>query len=72
VFRLYSIVSGHRLLARLKVGQEQAPAELVAAPRKPRITSPVVNRLLQLLAFGSLVILALLAVMHVREVRRGG
>jgi len=72
VFRLYSIISGHRLLARLKVGQEEAAAELVAVPQKPRSTSPVVNRLLQLLAFGSLVVLALLAAMHVREVRHGG
>jgi hypothetical protein len=72
VFRLYSIVSGHRLLARLKVGQEKAAAELVAVPQKPRITSPVVNRLLQLLAFGSITVLTLLAAMHVREVRRSG
>ena len=72
VFRLYSIVSGHRLLARLEGGREEAPAELVALPRAPRITPPIVNRLLQLFSFGWLAVVALLAAMHIREVARRG
>lgn len=72
VFRLYSIVSGRQLLARLKVGQRQAPAELVALPQRPRITPSAVNRLLQIVAIGSVLVLALLAVMHAWELRRDG
>jgi hypothetical protein len=70
-FRLYSTVGGRRLLARLLVGH-QAAAEVIAIPRKPRITSPPVNRLLQLLGFASILTLALLAILHVREVERRG
>jgi hypothetical protein len=71
IFRLYSTVSGRHLLARLNVGH-QAAAEVVAVPRKPRITSSLVDRLLQLLAFGSILALAGLTVMHIRETRHGG
>lgn len=70
VFRLYSTVSGRRLLARLNVGY--AEAEVVALPRKPRITSSFVNRLLQLLAFASILSLAGLSIMHIKETRHGG
>lgn len=72
VFRLYSIVSGRRLLARLTVGRQQSPAEVVALPRKPKITPPAVNRLLQILAIGSILLLAAFAVAHARELRRDG
>lgn len=71
IFRLYSTISGRRLLARLKVGQPAA-LEVIALPQKPKITPAVVDRLLQLLSFGSALLLALLAVMYVREVRRHG
>jgi hypothetical protein len=71
VFRLYSTVAGRRLIARLSVGR-QAAAEVVALPQKPRITSSFVDRVLQVLAFASLLGLALLALAHAREVRRGG
>lgn len=71
VFRLYSTASGRHLLARLEVGH-QAAAEVVALPRKPRITSSLVDRLLQLFAFGSILALAGLTVMNVRETRHGG
>jgi hypothetical protein len=69
VFRLYSTVSGRRLLARLKIGQPAA-LEVVALPANPQITSGVVNRLLQVLAFCLIPLLALLAAMHVRDVTR--
>ncbi len=71
VFRLYSTGSGRKLLARLTVGR-QAAAEVLAPPQKPRITSQLIDRLLQILAFASVLTLALLAVMHVREARRDG
>jgi hypothetical protein len=71
VFRLYSIVSGRRLLARLKVGRSTG-FDVVAVPQKPKITSHTVDRVLQLLSFGSVLLLALLAVMCVREVRHDG
>lgn len=69
VFRLYSIVSGRRLLARLAVGRASA-AQIVAAPPHPRITSPLVDRLLQLLSFAALCLLGVLGVLYVRELRR--
>lgn len=72
VFRLYSIVSGRRLLARLKVGEQQSPAEVVAVPQRPRITSAAINRLLQILAIGSVFLLALLVASYAREARRNG
>jgi hypothetical protein len=71
IFRLYSTVSGRRLLARFDVGHAAA-AEIIAVPPRPRLTSPVVNRLLQMLSFTVLAVLMLLTVMYVREVRRGG
>jgi hypothetical protein len=70
VFRLYSTVSGRRLLARLKIGRAAA-LEVVALPQSPRSTSPVVDRLLQLLSFGALILLGLLSAIYVRDVRRG-
>jgi hypothetical protein len=71
VFKLYSTTSGRRLLARLKVGH--APAlTIVAIPTPPRRTSALVDRLLQIFAFGSVVLLALLTAMHVREARSDG
>lgn len=72
VFRLYSTVAGQRLLARLNVGRQAATAEVVALPRKPDITSGFVDRVLQVLAFASMLGLALLTVIHVREARRDG
>jgi hypothetical protein len=71
VLRLYSTGSGRKLLARLTVGR-QAAAEVIAPPQRPRITSSVVDRLLQILAYASVLALAVLAVLHVREVRRDG
>ena len=68
VFRLYSIVSGRRLLARLTVGHKVA-TQIVALPANPRITSPAVNRVLQLLSFVVLAIMALLSVAYVRDLR---
>jgi hypothetical protein len=70
-FRLYSTSAERRLIARLTVGR-QAAAEILALPQKPRITSGVVNRLLQVLGLASLLGLALLALMHAREIRRSG
>ncbi|HEV2772873.1 MAG TPA: hypothetical protein VGV57_08630 [Thermoleophilaceae bacterium] len=70
-FRLYSTGSGRRLLARLTVGKA-TKAAVIAPPPRPRITSPVVNRLLQLLSFAGVALLALLAAMWVREVRGDG
>jgi hypothetical protein len=72
VFRLYSIASGRRLLARLTVGRQQSPTEVVAVPPRPKITPSAVNRLLQILAIGSMFILAVFALMHLRELRRDG
>jgi predicted RNA-binding protein (virulence factor B family) len=71
VFRLYSIVSGRRLLARLRVNRVAA-LEVLAPPQSPQITSSVVDRLLQLFSFGSVALLALLTAMYVRETRRNG
>ena len=71
VFKLYSTISGRILLAQLKVGQ--APAlTVLAVPPSPRRTSALIDRLLQLFAFGSVVLLALLTTMHIREVRSDG
>jgi hypothetical protein len=70
VFRLYSIAPTRRLLARLQVNKT-ASLEVVALPRAPRATSPVENRLLELLSFGFIAFLALLAAMYVREVQHG-
>lgn len=69
VFRLYSLVSGRRLLARLKVGRTTAVA-VVALPPSPRITSAPVNRLLQVLSFAAVLLLAFLAAVYVRDLRR--
>ncbi len=71
VFKLYSTISGRRLLARLKVGQAPALA-IVAIPPSPGRTSALVDRMLQLFAFGSIVLLALLTAMHVRDARSDG
>jgi hypothetical protein len=70
VFRLYSTGSGHRLLARLRVGKATVVIESV--PRAPAVTSSIVNRLLQLISFGGVLLLATLAALYVREARRGG
>lgn len=66
VFKLYSTASGRRLLARLSVGHAAA---IIAVPPKPRITSPIVNRLLQLLSFAAIAVLTVLAAMYIRETR---
>lgn len=71
IFRLYSIVSGRLLLARFKVG-EAAAAEITALPPKPRNTPPAVDRLLQLLSFAVLGVLAMLTLAYVREVKHSG
>lgn len=68
VFRLYSIAPRRRLLARLRV-DKTASLEVVGLPQAPAMTSPVENRLLQLLPFGFTAVLALLATMYIREVR---
>ena len=69
VFRLYSLVSGRRLLAQLQVGHATT-LKLLALPRAPASTSAFVDRVLQLLSFASVALLAVLTGMHVREVRR--
>jgi hypothetical protein len=69
VFRLYSTAPTRRLLARLQV-DKMAPAEIVAMAQAPRATSTSENRLLELLSFGLIFFLALLAAMYVREVRK--
>jgi hypothetical protein len=69
VFRLYSIVSGRRLIARLTVGRG-GPLDVVATAQTPRMTSSIVNRLLQVLPFGLLALLALLAAVYLRDLRR--
>lgn len=68
VFRLYSIAYGRRLLARLRVDQT-ASLQVVAQAPAPRSTSPIENRLLQILSFASIAFLFCLALMHVREAR---
>jgi hypothetical protein len=45
---------------------------VIAPPQRPRITSSVVDRLLQILAYATVLTLVILAVLHVREVRRDG
>lgn len=70
VFRLYSIAPTRRLLARLQVNKTTS-LEVLALPQAPRTTSPVENRLLELLSYGFIAVLALLAAMYVREVRHG-
>jgi hypothetical protein len=71
LFRLYSTASGRQLLARLQVGHAAA-VQVVALPPNPRITSAVVNRVLQALSFAMLPLLLALAALHVRAVRRDG
>jgi len=68
VFRLYATGSGHRLLAELDVGH--SASTIVALPPHPRLTPPVVNRLLELLSLALVPAMAILAIMHAREVRR--
>jgi hypothetical protein len=70
VFRLYSTSPRRILIARLKVGQPAA--EIVALPAKPKNTGPLVDRVLQLLSFCSIVFFAALAAMHIWEVRHDG
>jgi hypothetical protein len=71
VFRLYSLVSGRRLLARLKIGQNTA-AEVVALPPSPKVTSAPIDRLLQVLSFAAVAILVLLAAVYLRDLRHDG
>jgi hypothetical protein len=66
VFRLYSLMPGHRLLARLQIGRA-TQLQVLAPPEPPKLTSPLVNRLLQILSFASVALLAILAAMHIKE-----
>jgi hypothetical protein len=68
VFRLYSLISGRRLLARLKVGQG-ITAKIVALPPSPKITSAPIDRLLQVLSFAIVAILVILTAIHLRALR---
>jgi hypothetical protein len=70
VFRLYSIAPKRRLLARLRV-RNTAYLEVLGSSQAPTMTSPVENRLLQLLPFVFATLITVLAVMYVREVRSG-
>jgi hypothetical protein len=70
VFRLYSQGVQRRLLAELKVGQHTAI--VVSLPPSPPVTSPLINRLLQLSSFGAVLLLGVLSAMYVREAQRGG
>jgi hypothetical protein len=70
VLRLYSIAPKRRLLARLRVDQTVA-LEVVGLPLPPKETSAAVDRIMQLLAFGWVVLGGLLVSMFVREIRRG-
>jgi hypothetical protein len=71
VFRLYSTTPGRTLLARLTVGKPAA-LEVVAPTPTPKITSPFINRVLQLLAFAAVATLFLLTAGYALSVRRDG
>jgi hypothetical protein len=69
IFRLYSLDSGRRLIARLAVGQNE-PLDVVMPAQTPRMTSPFVNRLLQVLPYGFVALLTLLTALYLRDLRR--
>ncbi|MHB8234802.1 MAG: hypothetical protein ACYDHT_09140 [Solirubrobacteraceae bacterium] len=71
VFRLYSIGSGRRLLARLTVGRGQ-PVSVVALAPTPRTTPAAVNRILQLAPFVWFAMFALLAAFYGRDLLHRG
>jgi hypothetical protein len=68
--RLYSTAPKRKLLARLRADRG-ATVEIVGRPLAPRQTSPVVDRILQLTAFGWIAVGVLLASLFVIEIRRG-
>lgn len=68
LFRLYSLAPRRQLLAQLRV-DKTASLEIVSLPQAPAMTSPVENRLLQLLPFGFVVVLLFLMIMYIREIR---
>lgn len=69
VLRLYSIAPRRRLLARLRI-DKTATLTVVGRPLAPMMTSPAVDRVLQLISFGWIAVAALLASIYVIEVRR--
>jgi hypothetical protein len=69
VFRLYSTISRRRLLARLAVGRGEQ-LDVLALPQTPRMTSPVVNRVLQVLPYCILALVMLLAALYLADLRR--
>jgi hypothetical protein len=69
VFRLYSTVGGRHLLAAVKVGRTVI-STVLAPPSKPTLTPAAVNRLLQLLPFFALVLVAVLTARYALELRR--
>jgi hypothetical protein len=71
VLKLYSIGLGRRLLARLTVGRGE-PLDVVAFAPVPQPTSAAVNRLLQLLSFGWIAMLAVLGSLYARDLRCRG
>jgi hypothetical protein len=70
VFRLYSTLTGHKLLARLSVGRSGSKSELTGLPSHAPTTSGFVNRVLQLLSFVGIAGLFLLGALQVRELVR--
>ncbi len=71
LFRLYSIGSGRRLLARLTVGRGE-PLSVVALAPAPRTTPAALNRVLQLVPFAWIAMFALLAAFYGRDLLRRG
>lgn len=69
VLRLYSIAPRRRLLARLRI-DKTATLAVVGQPVAPPMTSPALDRVLQLISFGWIAVAALLASMYVMKVSR--
>lgn len=68
ILRLYSIAPRRRLLARLRI-DKTATFTVVGQPVAPPVTSPALDRVLQLISFGWIAVVALLASMYVMKVR---
>jgi hypothetical protein len=68
VLRLYSIAPRRRLLARLRI-DKTATFAAVGQPVGPPMTSPALDRVLQLISFGWIAVAGLLVSMYVVKTR---